>query len=73
MWKWLKKRFSEASTYAGLAVSTIGLGQVFKINEAPQIAEAIAGAGEQLLSGNTVGGLIALGLGVAAAFVKEKE
>lgn len=72
MWKWLKKRLSEGSTYAGLAVSTIGIGQVFKIDEAPQIAGAIAGAGEQLMTGNTVGGLVALGLGIAAAFVKDK-
>jgi len=48
---WLRKRSSEASSYGGLAMTVFGLGQLFKINEAPAIAEAIGTVGTSILSG----------------------
>ncbi len=65
---WFKKRSSEASTYGGLAMMIFGLGQAFKINEAPAIAEAVGNAGAAVAGGSPwwlAAGIAALGaLGV---------
>ena len=74
---WFKKRMSEGSTWAGLAVSILGIGQLAKVNEAPLIAEGVKAVGDAyvatggdwaatLVSGLTIGG------GVIAAILREK-
>ncbi|WP_417842167.1 hypothetical protein [Terasakiella sp.] len=72
MWEKLKSRFSEPSTYAGLAAATVGIGQVAKINEAPQVAELIGQAGKAAVTGDyvTTGGMLLFGL--VSIFMKEK-
>ena len=68
----LKKRFSEGSSYAGLAAVAYGLGEFFKVNEAPAVVEAISEAGAAAAGGGWLAGLIALAGGIAIA-VKDKE
>lgn len=66
-------RAKEPSSYAGVAAITLGLGQLFKINEAGEIATTIGDAGAiALATGDPVLGLIALAAGVAAVFAREK-
>lgn len=70
--EWLQKRAKEPSTYGGLAALTFGLGQIFKINEAPQIADAIGQAAPAFSTGDyATGGAVVL-FGALAAFMKEK-
>ena len=72
MWDKIKQRFAEPSTYAGLAAVTVGVGQVAKINEAPQVAELIGQAGQAAVTGDyvTVGGMGLFGL--LSIFMREK-
>lgn len=72
MFDWLKGRFSEPSSYGGLAALMYGAGEIFKINEAPAVVGAIGAAGEAAAGGNWLGGLVALLGGVALA-VGEKS
>lgn len=68
----LKVRLGEPSTYAGLGLAIMGFGQVFKIEEAPAIAQTVEAVGQAVGGGDLVGGLV-LGLtGLAAAFLGEK-
>lgn len=72
MWKKIKERFSEPSTYAGLAAATVGIGQVTKINEAPQVADVITQAGKAAVTGDYMtAGAVGL-LGLLSIFMKEK-
>lgn len=68
----LLKRFSEPSTWAGLAALTIGAGQIGKINEAPEVAAMINNAGDALASGSGLNGIITLLAGLVAMFMREK-
>ena len=72
MWKWLRDRFSEPTTMIGIAAVVAGAGQVMKINEAPQIAEAIAMASQPVATGDYVTSAAMLFGGILAAFMKEK-
>ena len=65
------KRLKEPSSYAGLAAIFIGLGQMFDIDEAPVVAQAVEAAAPAFITGNWVGGLITL-LGAGAIIMKEK-
>jgi purine-cytosine permease-like protein len=72
MWDKIKQRFREPSTYAGLAALTVGVGQVAKINEAPQVADVIGQAGQAAVAGDWVGaGTMGL-LGLLSIFMREK-
>ena len=46
---WFNKRANEASTWGGLGMLALGLGDIFKVAEAPAVAEA-AGQGAQVVS-----------------------
>tara|TARA_R110002124_G_scaffold266813_1_gene433806 strand:+ start:12692 stop:12913 length:222 start_codon:yes stop_codon:yes gene_type:complete len=70
--KWFKKRFSEKSTYLGIATTILGLGSLTKVKEAPEIAEAIAQASDSLSSGDYVTGGAMLITGLFGIFMKEK-
>lgn len=72
MWGKIKDRLSEPSTYAGLAAATVGIGQVAKIDEAPQVADLIGQAGQAAVTGDyvTTGGMLLFGL--LSIFMKEK-
>ncbi|WOF73814.1 hypothetical protein QMT40_001450 [Parvibaculaceae bacterium PLY_AMNH_Bact1] len=70
---WLKKRAAEPSTYAGISAMTFGLGAILKINEAPQIAEAIGQAAPAFTSGDYVTGGVFLASSLAAIFMKERK
>lgn len=72
MFKWFKSRLSEKTTYLALGTTVLGLGQLFKAHEAPQIAETIAQAAEPLASGDYAAGVATLALGVLGVFMKEK-
>jgi hypothetical protein len=72
MWKKLQERLREPSTYAGLAAVTVGVGQVGKIEEAPQVAELIGQAGQAAVTGDYVTA-VGMGLfGLLSIFMKEK-
>ncbi len=71
--EWLKKRASEPSTYAGLSAVTMGLGVLFKVNEAPQVATALEQAAPALSTGDYVTGGSVLLFGLLSAFMKEKR
>ena len=73
MLSWIQRRFSEPSSYGGLAALMYGAGELFKIEEAPAVVGAIGAAGEAAAtSGSWLHGLIALAGGVALA-VGEKS
>lgn len=61
---WVKERARERSTYEGLGAVIAGLGLIFKINEAPVVADAVSAAADVAVSGDlmTAGGLFFLGL-----------
>lgn len=70
--KWLRHRLSEPSTWGGVGVALIGLGQAFKVNELAPLGEAVAGAGQAAAMGDWVsvaGGLLG---GAMAAFMRDK-
>lgn len=72
MWDFLKKRFSEPSTFVGLGMATLGIGQVAKISEAPAIADAITGTGQAIAAGMDPITAAVVGLaGLVAAFMKD--
>lgn len=72
MWDKIKDRLSEPSTWGGLAAATVGVGQVTKINEAPQVAEVIAQIGQVAITGDYVtAGAVGL-MGLFSVFMKEK-
>ena len=72
MWDKIKDRLSEPSTWGGLAAATVGVGQVAKINEAPQVAELIGQAGQAAVTGDYVTA-VGMGLfGLLSIFMREK-
>lgn len=72
MWDKIKERFSEKSTYVGLATAAVGIGEVAKINEAPQVADVITQAGKAAATGDYMtAGAVGL-LGLLSIFMKEK-
>lgn len=48
---WFSSRSKEASSYSGLGLLVLGLGQLFGIKEAPVVAEGVVNAGQSILSG----------------------
>lgn len=67
------KRLSEPSTYAGLAAMSIVAGDVFKIDEAPAVGEAINTVGQGVASGMPLWQAGALGaFGLLSIFMREK-
>ncbi len=71
--EWLFSRFSEPSSWGGLGAMTFGLGELFKINEAPQVVAVIGQAAEQVaVTGSPVAGFMALGFGLLGVFFSEK-
>jgi len=74
MFEWLKNRAREASTYGGLGLITLGLGDLFRINEAPAIADGlnqVAGLVAQT-GGLNLYGVALTALGVLGTILKEK-
>ena len=71
---YIAKRFTEGSTYAGLGAVLFGLGEMFKINEAAELAQAAGQAGQVVAQGGGwLGGLVALAGGVAMALQDRKD
>ena len=73
MMSYFLKRLSEGSTWGGLAALSLGLGQVFKIDEAPAIADALGSAGQLAVNGDLVGAGVAGVFGVVAALIRDKD
>lgn len=71
--KWLMKRLSEKSTYLGLATALLGIGQLTKMEEAPQIADAIQAAATPLSTGDYTTGLGVLVMGALGVFMGERH
>lgn len=68
------KRFSEPSSYAGLAAILFGIQSLFKVNELQGVPEAVQAAGEAVATtGSPVTGIGALVLGLAALFLPETK
>lgn len=70
---WFKKRLKEKSTYIGLATTFLGVGTLTKMDEAPQIANAIQQAAEPLSNGDYTTGIGVLFMGIFGVFMKEKN
>lgn len=68
----IKERLREPTTYLGISALIMGIGQLFKINEAPEIAQAVQGAAEPLAGGDYVTGGGLLISGILAVFMREK-
>jgi len=67
------KRLREGSTWGGLGLITYGLGNIFQIDQAPAIAQAVGQTGEAVVStGDWKTGILTLITGVAAAFIVDK-
>jgi len=65
-------RFREPSSYAGLGLIAYGLGDLFKIKEADQIAE-VANQTAQAMTVDTASGIGVLLFGLLSLFIKEKS
>ena len=72
MKNWLKDRAAEPTTYIGLSLIVQALGMLAKVNEAPVIADSIAGAAEPLARGDYATGGAALLGGLLAVLMREK-
>lgn len=68
----MKDRLKEPTTFIGLGAIIYGLGEIFKINEAPAISEAITQAAEPLASGDYTSAIGLLLGGVMGVFMSEK-
>ncbi len=68
------KRLTEPSSYAGLAGILMGLNQLFNLHGVPQVAGAVAQAGQVVAQGGTpyMAGATFLA-GLAALFLPEKK
>ena len=67
---WFTKRASEPSSWGGLGLLVAGLGEIFKINEAPVIVQAAGQIAEQVATvGFSWPGLAMAGLGILATFL----
>jgi len=73
MWKSFLARLQEPSTYAGIAAIAYGAGEVFKIKEAAQVADAIGGAGQAVASGADpiTAAIVGIG-GLLSVFLRER-
>lgn len=73
MMQYFFKRLREPSTWLGLAALISGGGQLAKVNEAPAIADAVAGVGQAVAGGADLvtAGTLAVG-GLVAAFMRER-
>jgi len=70
---WFRKRLTEPSSWAGLALSVAGVGQLGKIAEAPGVADAIgAGAQHVATTGDWASALVMTLGGVVATFARER-
>lgn len=73
MKKWIKARAAEGSTYAGLGLVTLGIGEIGKVKEAPAVAAAIEQAGALASAGAlSWQGIAMILMGLAAAVLKDK-
>lgn len=70
---WLKKRLEEPSSYAGLALMTMGIGDILKVKEAPAIADAVQSAGQAVTGGDWQQGAMIFAFGLFSAFMGEKK
>jgi len=68
-----KDRFKEPTTMLGLGAIIYGLGEIFKINEAPMIADSITQAAEPIANGDYNGGIALLLSGILGMFMREKS
>lgn len=68
----IKERVFEPSTYAGLAAAIMGLGGIFKVKEAPEVAQAVQTVGEGVAAQPGWTGLLMGLAGVAAMFLPER-
>ena len=48
---WFSRRGKEASTWGGLSLAAVALGQSFKINEAPAVADTVGMVGQAVMGG----------------------
>lgn len=72
MFKWLKKRSTEPTSYMGLAMLITSIGTIFKADYVPEIGGLIAQSAEPLASGDyTTAATIGLG-GLLGLFMAEK-
>jgi len=70
---WFFRRLQEGSTWAGLAALVTGVGSLAKINEAPQIADALSGAGQAIAGGmDPITAVVVAVGGAAAMLLKDK-
>lgn len=69
----LIKRLSEPSSWAGLGAVAVGVGQLVKADEAPAVADVLAGTGQAIAGGLPWWQAAALAAGgIAAIFLREK-
>ena len=69
---WFKDRVSEPSSYTALSL-LIGAGGILgKMNEAPQIAQAVQASGQHFSTGDYVTGGLFLVTALAGIFMREK-
>lgn len=64
-------RFKENTSWLGLGAIIAGVGEVAKINEAPQVAETVAEVGAQVVTGNYVGAVGLIFAGIVGFFKKD--
>ncbi|WP_354081522.1 hypothetical protein [Constrictibacter sp. MBR-5] len=65
MSKWMRGRFAEPSTYAGLGAVVAGVGQIAGAPELGAVAQIVAGE-------SSPWGLLAAAMGLGAMFLREK-
>lgn len=71
--QYLLNRLIEPSSWGGVGLLVLGLGEVLKFDEAPQIAGAINQAGEVVAqTGDPVTGFGALAMGLLAVLMNER-
>lgn len=72
MLKWLNKRRKEPTSYIGLAAVIMGLGDLFKVDTAPIMADTVQQVAEPMMAGDTAtAASIVLG-GLLGVVLKEK-
>lgn len=69
---WLSKRSKEPTTYLGLSQLILAVGYLFKVNEAPAVADAITAASAHLASGDYITGAVAIIGGLGGILMREK-
>ena len=68
----LKKRLREPTTILGLGALISGLGMIFKIDEAPAIADAVSNTAEPLANGDYATAATFVISGLFGIFMSEK-